>query len=65
MNLPGIPTCYAHDTRKTEVLLGYRPRYDVFAMIDEAVGRQAGEVLTAYAGSTLSPGGRGAQARYE
>jgi hypothetical protein len=41
VNLPGIPTCYAHDTRKTEVLLGYRPRYDVFAMIDEAVAARS------------------------
>ncbi|MGH2356172.1 MAG: NAD-dependent epimerase/dehydratase family protein, partial [Chloroflexota bacterium] len=36
-SLPGIPTHYAHDARKTAVLLGYEPQYDVFAMIDEAV----------------------------
>jgi nucleoside-diphosphate-sugar epimerase len=36
-SLPGIPTHYAHASRKAEALLGYRPAYDVFAMIDEAV----------------------------
>jgi UDP-glucose 4-epimerase len=41
VNLPGIPTLYAHDGRKTAALLGYTPRYDVFAMIDEAVARRA------------------------
>ena len=41
VNLPGIPTHYEHDARKTAALLGYRPRYDVFAMIDEAVAAGA------------------------
>ncbi len=38
--LPGIPTYYAHDDRQTYDLLGYRPKYDVYAMIDEAVARE-------------------------
>jgi len=43
VNLPGIPTYYAHDDRKTRVLLGYEPKYDVFAMIDEAVAKRAAQ----------------------
>jgi UDP-glucose 4-epimerase len=42
VSLPGIPTHYAHDARKTAALMGYAPRYDVFAMIDEALGPRAG-----------------------
>ncbi|MBI3973165.1 MAG: hypothetical protein HY332_17965, partial [Chloroflexi bacterium] len=38
--LPGIPTSYAHDARQTHDLLGYRPQYDVYAMIDEAVAAE-------------------------
>ncbi|MBI3971671.1 MAG: NAD(P)-dependent oxidoreductase [Chloroflexi bacterium] len=39
-NLPGIPTYYAHDARQTHDLLGYQPKYDVYAMIDEAVAAE-------------------------
>jgi UDP-glucose 4-epimerase len=41
-SLPGIPTHYAHDGAKTRALLGYEPRYDVFAMIDDAITATAG-----------------------
>ena len=37
VNLPGIPTFYAHNATKTTALLGYQPKYDVFAMIDDAM----------------------------
>jgi len=37
-NLPGIPTFYDVDTTNTREVLGYTPRYDVFHMIDEAIG---------------------------
>ena len=43
--LPGIPTYYAHDDRQTRRLLGYKPKYDVYAMIDEAVGSAAAAQL--------------------
>jgi UDP-glucose 4-epimerase len=36
-SLPGIPTFYDVDTSKTASILGYRPKYDVFQMIDDAV----------------------------
>lgn len=36
-SLPGIPTHYQHELTKTFALLGYRPEYDVFRMIDEAI----------------------------
>jgi nucleoside-diphosphate-sugar epimerase len=40
--LPGIPTFYDADTSATEGVLGYKPQYDVFHMIDEAIaGRKA------------------------
>jgi nucleoside-diphosphate-sugar epimerase len=35
--LPGIPTFYDVDISATREVLGYRPQYDVFQMIDEAV----------------------------
>ncbi len=35
--LPGIPTFYDVDTSATRDVLGYRPEYDVFRMLDEAM----------------------------
>ena len=43
--LPGIPTFYAHDDSQTKRLLKYKPKYDVYAMIDEALGAAAAAQL--------------------
>jgi nucleoside-diphosphate-sugar epimerase len=41
-DLPGPPTFYEFDLSKARRLLGFKPRYDIFRMIDDALAYRRG-----------------------
>jgi UDP-glucose 4-epimerase len=41
----GVPTYYEYDLSKARELLGFRPQYDIFKMIDDAVAFRRGEAI--------------------